>query len=88
MRHERYTCDRCQGVMNGSPKLMGAWVFSIGHYCLLKREPMGSGHLCQACHDQVKKLMETFWEALFPGLRHEPSVREQVQALDDDDVPF
>jgi hypothetical protein len=71
--------------MNGNPKLQGSWAFTIGHYCLLKRDPFGSGHLCQQCHDQVKVLMETFWRALFPALEGEPPAREQPP---DDDIPF
>ncbi len=69
MRLEQYTCDRCQVKMCGHPKTHGGWTFSVGAYCVLRREPSDAGHLCNECLAQVGALMEVFWTALFPKLR-------------------
>lgn len=81
MRHEQYTCDRCHGKVDGSPKHQGPWIFTIGHVQILKREMFGSGHLCEECFNLVKEVTAILWMALFPKLR-------DMKSENDDDTPF
>jgi hypothetical protein len=69
MKHEKYTCDRCNGVISGSPAVYGGeWRMSIGHQNLVKLHSNEVGHLCAECLVQVRTLTRLFWQGLWPSL--------------------
>ncbi|MGD8869010.1 MAG: hypothetical protein PVI01_15380 [Gemmatimonadales bacterium] len=68
MEHRKYTCDRCNGVINGQPATLGGeWTFTIGHGPKLKVKPADPSHLCDGCLRQVVACTRALWEGLWPG---------------------